>query len=228
MTHTVYLEDTMDEILPEGEWHWRDERGWLVLNDIRNKVRRARGEEYKQARDDKRTAAGRLPRWKNSAAELAAYCDPTKQDKSFRARFANTNAIFDTIPDGWKQALEKKTRQEKEAVENCPLCAQKDSQWHRLFLSDKPKFKLIQEKAHKLQLDKVAKTKSGLLADDGWIDVFTSAVVRVSCDRGDTPISTAQLIKLRKIIRLLTIPLRLAVRSKNLQNTGQSPQPREI
>ena len=46
MTLMVYLKDIMDEILPEGEWHWRDERGWLVLNDIGNKVRRARVEEY--------------------------------------------------------------------------------------------------------------------------------------------------------------------------------------
>jgi hypothetical protein len=42
MTHAVYLEDIMDEISPEEEWHCRDERGWLVLNDIGNKVRRAR------------------------------------------------------------------------------------------------------------------------------------------------------------------------------------------
>ena len=52
----------MDEILPEREWYWRDARGWLVLNDIGNKVRRARVEEYKQARDDKRTADNRPPR----------------------------------------------------------------------------------------------------------------------------------------------------------------------
>jgi hypothetical protein len=170
----------MDEILPEGEWHWRDERGWLVLNDIGNKVRRAQVEECKQARDDKRTADGHPTRWKQSATELAAYCDLTKQDKSFRARFANTNIIFDTIPDGRKQALGKKTHQEKEAVEKCSLCTQKDSHWHRLFLCDKPEFKLIREKANKLQLDAVAKIKNGLLACDGWIDEFASAVVRVS------------------------------------------------
>jgi hypothetical protein len=41
MTHTVYLEDIMDEIIPEGKWHWRDARGWLVHNDIGNKVTRA-------------------------------------------------------------------------------------------------------------------------------------------------------------------------------------------
>jgi hypothetical protein len=40
----------------------------------------------------------------------------------------------------------------------------KDSQWHRLFLCDKTEFKLIREKAHKLQLDAVA---NGLLAGDG-------------------------------------------------------------
>jgi hypothetical protein len=57
-------------------------------------------------------------------------------------------------------------------MEKCPLCAQKDSQWHRRFLCDKPEFKLIREKAHKLQLDEVAKIKSGLLAGDGWIDEF--------------------------------------------------------
>jgi hypothetical protein len=76
--------------------------------------------------------------------------------------------------------LEKKTHQEKEAVEKCLLYAQKDSQWHRLILSDKPEFKGIWERAHNLQLDEVAKIKSGLLAGDGWIDEFTSAVVRVS------------------------------------------------
>jgi hypothetical protein len=140
MTHTVYLEDVMDKILPVGEWHWRDGRGWLVLNDFGNKVRRARVGEYKQACDDKRTADGRPPCWKQSATEIAAYCDPTKQDKSFRARFANTNVIFDTIPDGRKQALGKKTRQEKEAVEKCPLCAQKVSHGTGFFYATNQNF----------------------------------------------------------------------------------------
>jgi hypothetical protein len=65
-------------------------------------------------------------------------------------------------------------------VEKCPLCAQKDSQWHRLFLCDKSEFKLIREKAHKLQQDEVAKIKSGLLAGNGCIKELASAVVRVS------------------------------------------------
>jgi hypothetical protein len=65
-------------------------------------------------------------------------------------------------------------------VEKCPLSAQKDSQWLRLFLRDKPEFELISEKAHKLQLDVVTKIKNGLLAGDGWIDELVSAVVRVS------------------------------------------------
>jgi hypothetical protein len=55
-------------------------------------------------------------------------------------------------------------------VEKCLLYAQRDSQWHRLFLCDKPEFIIIREKAHKLQLDAVAKIKSGLLAGDGWIN----------------------------------------------------------
>jgi hypothetical protein len=233
-TTTVVLEDIMDEILPEGEWHWRDESGRLALNDIGSRVRRSRGDTYKKARDDKRTADGRPPFWQLAASELAAYCDPTKHDKSFRARFANTNVIFDTIPDGRKQALGKKTRLEKEAVEKCPICEQKDSQWHRLFICDRPEFKDIREKAHKLQLDEVTKIKGTLAPGESWIDEFASATVRVSwnnpCeperlwtgnwdsdtiwritrDNGNRPITTAQLMSLRKIIRKLTIPLRLA------------------
>jgi hypothetical protein len=65
-------------------------------------------------------------------------------------------------------------------VEKCQLCAQKVSQWHRLFLCDKPEFKLIREKADKLQMDAVAKIQNGLLAGDGWIDEFDSTVIRVS------------------------------------------------
>ena len=103
--HTVYLEDIMDEILPLGSWHWRDECGKLVMSGIKDRVARLRGDKYKQARDDKRAAEGRPPRWVGTATELAAYCVPNKSDKSLRARFATTDSIFDTIPDGRKQAL---------------------------------------------------------------------------------------------------------------------------
>jgi hypothetical protein len=79
-------------------------------------------EESKQVYDNKCTADGRPTRWKQSATELAEYRGPTKQGKSF------TNIIFDTLPDNQKKAFGKKTHQDKEAVEKCPLCAQKDSQ----------------------------------------------------------------------------------------------------
>jgi hypothetical protein len=108
----------MDEILPLGSWHWRDDSGKLVMSGIKERVMRLSDEKYKQARDDNRAAEGRPPRWVGTATELAAYCVPNKSDKSFRARFAATNAIFDTIPDGRKQALGKKTPQEKLEARN--------------------------------------------------------------------------------------------------------------
>jgi hypothetical protein len=37
-THTMYLEDVMDEILPLGSWHWRDECGKLVMSGIKDRV----------------------------------------------------------------------------------------------------------------------------------------------------------------------------------------------
>jgi hypothetical protein len=74
LIHTVILEDIMDEILPLGSWHWRDECGKLVMSGIKERVMRLRGKKYKQARDDKRAAEGRPPRWVGTATELAAYC----------------------------------------------------------------------------------------------------------------------------------------------------------
>jgi hypothetical protein len=80
---------------------------------------------------------------------LAAYCVPNKSDKSFWARFAATNAIFDTIPDGRKQALGKKTPQEKLEASKCPICGKQDSQKHRYLDCRRPEFEEIREKAHK-------------------------------------------------------------------------------
>jgi hypothetical protein len=94
---------------------------------IKERVKRLRGEKYKQARDDKRAAEGRPPRWVGTATELAAHCFPNKSDKPFRARFTATNAIFDTIPDGRKQALGKKTPQDKLEAGKCPVCGKQDS-----------------------------------------------------------------------------------------------------
>jgi hypothetical protein len=56
--HTVYLEDIMDEILPMGCWHWRDECGKLVMSGIKDRVARRRGDKYNYAREDKRAAEG--------------------------------------------------------------------------------------------------------------------------------------------------------------------------
>jgi hypothetical protein len=93
-THAVILEDNMDEILPLGSWHWRDKSGKLVMSGIKERVMRLRGDKNKNARDDKRAAEDRSPRWVGTATELAAYCFPNKSDKSSRPRFAATNAIF--------------------------------------------------------------------------------------------------------------------------------------
>jgi hypothetical protein len=93
---------------------------------------------------------------------LAAYCVPNKSDKSLRARFATTNSIFDTIPDGRKQALGKKTPQEKLEAGKCPICGQQDSQRHRYLDYPHRDFAGIRERAHKLQLDAVDKVRTNL------------------------------------------------------------------
>jgi hypothetical protein len=100
------------------------------MSGIKERVMRLRGDKCKTARDDKRAAEGRPFRWVGTATELAAYCVPNKSDKSFRACFAATNTIFDTIPDGRKQALGKKTPQEKLETGKCPVCGKPDSQRH--------------------------------------------------------------------------------------------------
>jgi hypothetical protein len=46
-THTVILEDTMDEILLLGSGHSRDESGKLVMSGIKERVMRLRGDKYK-------------------------------------------------------------------------------------------------------------------------------------------------------------------------------------
>jgi hypothetical protein len=109
---------------------------------------------------------------------LAAYCVPNKSDTSFRARFAATNAIFDTIPDGRKQALGKKTPQEKLKAGKCPVCGKHDSQKHCYLDCSRPEFEEIREKAHKLQLDEVDKIRRNLSASEGHLLRFVSNVVR--------------------------------------------------
>jgi hypothetical protein len=118
---------------------------------------RLHGNKYKKARDDnsKRAAEDRP----QDDTELAAYCGPNKSDKLFRACFAATNAIFGTIPDGRKQALGKKTPQEKLEAKKCPVCGQQDSQRHRYLECRHADFEEIRQKAHKLQLDVVDKIR---------------------------------------------------------------------
>jgi hypothetical protein len=109
---------------------------------------------------------------------LAAYCVPNKSDKSFRARFAATNAIFDTIPDGRKLALGKKTPQEKLEAGKCPICGKQDFQKHRYLECCRPEFEESREKAHKLQLDEVDKIRRNISAGEGYLLRFASNVVR--------------------------------------------------
>jgi hypothetical protein len=44
LIYTVILEDIMDEILPLGSWHWRDDSGKLVMSGIKERVMRLRGD----------------------------------------------------------------------------------------------------------------------------------------------------------------------------------------
>jgi hypothetical protein len=171
---------------------------------------------------------------------LAAYCVPNKSDKSFRACFAATNAIFDTIPDGRKQALGKKTPQEKLEAGKCLVCGRQDSQKHRYLDCRRPEFKEIREKAHKLQLDEVDKIRHNISAGEGHLLRFASNVVRsawqspvdperlhtwnegtlwrvcIGSDHSssvDEGIPPEELTKLRKIVKDLITPLIHAVRA---------------
>jgi hypothetical protein len=204
---------------------------------------RLRGEKYKQARNDKRAVEGHLPRWVGTATELAAYCVPAnKSDKSFWARFAAANAIFDTIPDGRKQALEKEAPQEKLEVDKCPICGKQDFQKHCYLDCRRPEFEEIREKAHKLQLDEVSKIRRNISAGEGHLLHFASNVVRsawlspvdperlwlgtwnedtlwrvcIGSDHSSTMderIPPEELMKLRKIVKALTSSLINAVRA---------------
>jgi hypothetical protein len=210
------------------------------MSSIKDRVMRTRAEKYKQVRDDKRVAEGRPPRWVGTATELAAYCVPNKSDKSFHARFRNTNTIYDTIPDGRKQALRKKTLQEKKEAGKCPICGGEDSQGHRYLRCQHAEFVGIREHAHKLQGDAIEKLRStdGIKATHL---TFASGIMRIAwtspvdperlwngtwnedtlwrlcigpdhSSTVDLPIQPEELMKLRKIIKSLTQPLMRAIK----------------
>jgi hypothetical protein len=239
-THEIILEDIMDEILPIGSWHWRDTEGKLVMSGISTRVASKRGEKYKQARDDKRVAEGRPRRWVGTATELAASCVPDRSNKSFHSRFAATNSIFDTIPDGRKQALGKKTPQEKIDANKCPVCGKPDSQRHRYLHCPHAEFTDIRQRAHKLQLDAVDKIRKNLTTGQSHLLHFASNIVRAAWKSPvdperlwlgtwnedtlwrvcinhnestvDQAIEPEELMHMQKIIRQVTEPLASAVR----------------
>jgi hypothetical protein len=166
----------------------------------------------------------------------------TTRCKRKRARFTVTNAIFDTIPDGRKQALGKKTPQEKLEAGKCPVCGQQDSQKHRYLDSPHLEFAEVGERVHKLQPDEVEKIRHNLSAGEIHLLLYASNVVRSAwhspVDRERQWLGTwnegtlwcvyigssnsftvyveinhEELMKLRKIVKVFTAPLSNAVRA---------------